>query len=253
MRLLIFFMLFFSLSNVHVANSRTIDGSSKDAYERSVKAMTEGMSKEDKEIFGHGLLSLILTRYPPAQGAKGFEVLQLMAPALEAAHITLDGLSLDEILAAGRKEKEAKEVKSAEQDGKSDNFPTDLDCLQKRILLTKVKIEKSDFGRNLSVDVTNRLSWPISAVRIEYIAQSVGRSVPWHQHDFFLSIDGGIEPNETRTISTTAFVSNEAPDDLNVSAVILDVADQKKRQFIKEVSVAGWSDEKTKFQCQAAD
>ena len=79
-----------------------VDGSSKEAYERSVKAMADELSDEDKEAFGRGLINLIITRYPPATGAEGLAMLQFMQPAVEAAHITLDGVTRDEILAKGR-------------------------------------------------------------------------------------------------------------------------------------------------------
>jgi hypothetical protein len=250
MRAIFFILAFYTFLLTAHAEQLNIDGSSKETYERSVKTMVEGMSVEDKNIFGHGLLSLILKRYPAAQGAKGAEVFQLMAPALESAHITMDGVSLDEILAAGRESIAAKASELSSKGDRNDDSGDDSNCMREKVVIANAKIVKSDFGQNIKLKVTNKLNWAISGIGVEYIVMSEGRKVPWSREKFYLSIDGGIEPNETRSISTTAFISNEAPDILTVSATVLDVADSEKRQLIKATSIAGWSDDKTILKCR---
>ena len=51
------------------AQDLTVDGSSQEAYERSAKAMADSLSEADREAFARGLINLIITRYPAAQGA----------------------------------------------------------------------------------------------------------------------------------------------------------------------------------------
>lgn len=215
-----------------------------------MKSMVEGMSAEDKNIFGHGLISLILKRYPPAQGAKGAGVIQFIPSAIEAAHITLDGVTLDEILAAGREGNSDKPSESGTKGDRDDDASEDLICLKEKVVIANAKIVKTDFGKNIKLSVTNKLSWAISGIGIGYTVMSEGRKVPWSQEEFYISIDGGIEPNETRSVSTTAFISSEAPELLTVSAKVLDVADADKRQLIKATTIAGWSPDKTILKCR---
>lgn len=232
------------------AQGMVVDGSSKEAYERSVKAMADELSDEDKEAFGRGLINLIITRYPPATGAEGLAMLQFMQPAVEAAHITLDGVTRDEILAKGR-EIMAADASKAEPPAAVDPIDEIRACLQSHVLIANFEIERGSYGRNISMDVTNNLPWAIAGIRVEYVAMSEGRSVPWHKDDFSLGISGGVEPGETRTLRTSASLfPNDAPDELSTSAVVVDVADPLERQLIKDVTVIGWADDKSPLICE---
>lgn len=250
MRFLLLVISLVGWSYSALAQEMTVDGTSKETYEQSIKAMADGLSAEDREAFGRGLINLIVTRYPPAQGAQGLAMIQFMEPAVAAAHITLDGVSREEILAKGREI-----VASDANETASDSAPNPADairsCLQGKIVITSAKIESASYGRNISMDVTNNLSWAISGIRVEYIAMSEGRSVPWAQDDFSLSISGGIEPGETRTVATSASLfPSDAPEELIVSVQVLDVADPLQRQLIKDVTVIGWADDKSAMACQ---
>lgn len=232
------------------AQDMTVDGTSKETYERSIKAMAEGMSTEDREAFGRGLINLIVTRYPPAQGAQGLAMIQFMEPAVNAAHITLDGVSREEILAKGR-EIVANDATKAASDAAPKPSDAIRSCLQEKITITNATIKSASYGRNISLDVTNSLPWAISGIRVEYVAMSEGRSVPWAKDDFSLSISGGIEPGETRTVATSASLfPSEAPEELTVSVKVLDVADPLERQLIKDVNVIGWAEDKSAMTCQ---
>lgn len=232
-----------------LAQDQVVDGSSTETYERSVKSMVEGMSDEDREAFGRGLMNLIITGYPAAQGAEGLAMLQFMEPAVGAAHITLDGVSRDEILTRGR------EIVAADNSASvtaQEVDPTEETraCLQANILIANPTIEKGSYGRTISMDVTNNLTWAIAGIRVEYIAMSEGRSVPWEKDDFSMSISGGIEPGETRTIRTSASLfPNDAPDELITTVAVLDVSDPLERQLIKDVTVIGWAEEQSPMGC----
>jgi hypothetical protein len=232
------------------AQGMTVDGSSQEAYERSVKAMADSLSEADREAFARGLINLIITRYPAAQGAEGLALLQFMEPAVEAAHITLDGVPMSEILERGR-EIVAAEVSSEEASAEVDPAEVARACLQERVLISNAVIEKGSFSRTISLDVTNNLPWAIAGIRVNYVAMSEGRSVPWENDDFSLSISGGIEPGETRTIRTSASLfPSEAPDELITTATVLDVSDPLERQLIKDVTVIGWAEEQSPLSCE---
>ena len=232
-------MVFFLGFWASTANAQgiTVDGSSQETYERSIKAMADSLSEADRDAFGRGLVNLIITRYPAAQGAEGSAMLQFLGPAIDAAHITLDGVPMSEILERGR------EIIATEATPEADPVDVLRDCLQQRVLISNAVIERGSYGRTISLDVTNNLPWAIAGIRVNYVAMSDGRSVPWENNDFSLSISGGIEPGETRTISATAFLSSEAPDELITTATVLDVSDPLERLLIKDVSVAGWAEE----------
>lgn len=232
------------------AQDLTVDGSSQETYERSVKAMADGLSEADEEAFARGLINLIITRYPAAQGAEGLAMLQFMEPAVEAAHITLDGVPMSEILERGR-EIIAAEVSNEEARPEADHAEVVRACLQQHVLISNAVIEKGSYGRTISVDVTNNLPWAIAGIRVNYVAMSEGRSVPWENDDFSLSISGGIEPGETRTIRTSASLfPREAPDELITTAKVLDVSDPLERQLIKDVTVIGWAEEQSPMSCE---
>lgn len=249
-KLMISVFFIFALSIPSMAQQMVVDGSSKEAYERSLKAMVQGMSDEDREAFARGLINLMVTRYPPASGAEGLGMLQFMEPAVEAAYITLDGTTRDEILEKGREIVAADAARTA-----AEQTPMQSDalraCLQNHVAVANAKIERASYGRTLSVDVTNNLPWAISGMRVEYVAVSKGRSVPWQKNDFSISISGGIEPGETRTIRTsTSQFPADAPDELMTVVTVLDVADPLERQIINDVTVVGWGEEASPMTCE---
>lgn len=104
---LAFAALFFHVA--HGADLK-IDGTSKETFERSTKAMADTLSNADREIFASGLLNLILTEYPPARGLDGFALLAIGSQAVEAAHITMNGKTMSEIMERGRSIAKNKDV-----------------------------------------------------------------------------------------------------------------------------------------------
>ncbi|MCC3304206.1 hypothetical protein [Sneathiella sp. HT1-7] len=244
------------ISSLALAEEYVVDGTTVETYERSIKAMADSLNEQDKKDFGRGLLNLMLTEYPAARGAKGFQLLQFMQPAVEAAHITLDGRTLEEILERGRSIADKDTPTKMAADGAAVEDRTEFlrQCLQETVAIESAVIKKRDYsGHNIEVVVTNGLDWAIAGIRVAYQVFSAGRSVPWADGDFSLAINGGIEPGETRKIRTTARVPAEAPEDLITHAQVLDVTDQYKRQLIRDVRVMGWGKEKSEMKCKGAD
>lgn len=252
-----------------MAEVLVIDGSNNEAYERSVKAMVESLPDKDRETFSRGLVSLIFTRYPPMIGSKNLSALQFMGPAIEAAHITLDGVPLDEILAQGRKviaddasriEKLQRQSDEMERLRRSFNAPAstftrdEIDqqaCLGEKVIATNTNIEEAMLaGRVLQMDVTNNLPWSIASIHASYVVTSLGRSVPWMQDDFTRSIKGGIEPGETRKVTVLVHsLPTDAPVKLITDVTILDVADPKDRWLITATDATKG---KSLLSCQAS-
>jgi hypothetical protein len=226
-----------------------IDGRSKDSFDRSVKTMADSLSEDDKKVFAEGLMNLILTEYPPAKGMSGFALITIAPQAIDAAPVTVNGKTLSEIMARGRaiaRDKSA--AASLKANVKSDDQRR-LECLRSKVHLSNVSITPGSFGSNIILQVTNKLGWSISGVRIAYKVTSQGRPIPWAEENFATSIAGGIQPNETRKISTTAMLSADAPQNVSVEATVLDVADQDKALYVKDVDILGWSDKRSDRSC----
>lgn len=237
------------------AQGMVIDGTTTETYERSIKAMAGSLGEEDKQHFGKGLLNMMLTEYPAAHGAEGLQLLQFMQPAVEAAHITLDGRTMEEILERGRSlAHDSAPPTTTAASGDESDVDAIRRCLEERVTIDAASVERGAyFGHNVSVTVTNRLDWPIAGIRFAYQVFSEGRTVPWVRQDVSLSISGGIEPGETRTVATSATVPGDAPEALITHAQVLDVSDQYERQLIRDVRVMGWGDQRSDMTCESPD
>jgi hypothetical protein len=223
-----------------LAEPMVVDGISQETYERSIREMADTLSETERETFAKGLVNLILTRYPPAQGAEGFQQLQFMQAAVEAAHISMNGVTREEILARGR-EIEARSNAAPAAPSASDTGSPEaaadrlLACLQGRVTVANAQIVRGDFGRYLQFEATNGLSWPISSIWLSYRVTSEGRLVPWHTDDVGISIPGGIEPSETRQLAVNIFMTREAPEELSVETTVTDVDDYLDHRLILPV------------------
>lgn len=229
--------------------AQTIDGTSVETYERSVRAMADTLDEAEKAIFAKGLMNIVVTEYPAAAGVEGLGLLSILPAATEAAHITLDGYTLEQVLERGRS-LQANQSAVGVGDTGTDLATEGLACLQNNVLVSNPVAEKGSYGFTLSFDVTNNLPWAISGIRVEYRVITEGRSVPWDQDSTALSISGGIEQGETRKLSTSLFsVPADAILPLSADVEVRDVADPEQRLLIGEVTIIGWAEEPSAMTC----
>ncbi|MDR9391930.1 MAG: hypothetical protein RI554_07865, partial [Trueperaceae bacterium] len=125
-------------------------------------------------------------------------------------------------------------------------------CLHRHVHMeTRLVPESYGDGYDVAFDVTNDLPWALAGLRAAYEVQSTDRSVPWTDANPSLSIAGGIEPGETRTVTTSAFLPDAAlDDDLVVTGALLDVADPDLRLLVADTMVAGWGETPTERPCE---
>jgi hypothetical protein len=220
-----------------------IHASDRAGVEADLRRMTASLPEGNKEAYQSGFLTLILDRYPPASGLDGFARLALMEAALDASPQTMDGVTVEDILAAGRAnldriaEKDTAAAQTVAQKGQL------AECLTARLPITNARVVRGDYGRTLTYTVTNNLSWAISGIYISYDITSKGRSVPWETNDGALSIAGGLEPGETKELRyPLSLFPADAPDDLVVTARTIDVADAQQRQLVRDVRIIDWSE-----------
>ena len=247
---LLFFPIILAMSGVTLAFDGIVDGTSKESYERSIKAMADQLSPQDKEVFGKGLINLIITKYPPAVGAEGLAMLQFMPQAIESAHINMAGVTADEIMERGRKLVAASKPTSQVATG-SENADLTA-CIRKKVTISSPSFIRGNFGYTSEFKVTNNLPYAIAGIWIDYTIKSENRTVPWEEDDFVQSISGGIEPGETRKLSTTfSLLSRETPPTAAVTMTVRDVADPEKKLVIKPAGgVIGWPEEKSSKGCE---
>lgn len=115
-----------------------------------------------------------------------------------------------------------------------------------------VTVDTADIGRNrtsLELRISNRLDWAIAAVRVSYRIVSPGRSVPWDEDNSAIAIAGGIEPGETRAISTWINLPAQTPAGATAEVSVIDVADPERRQLIGGVRIMGWPEDASPFAC----
>ena len=229
-------------ASVAFAQELVVDGSSKEAFDASMSAMAASLPPEQKKAFADGAMKLILEGYPLAAGLEGPALLQMLPKAMEAAPATLNGVTLSQILAAAP----APDTAATAQAETGDK----LTCLQANVVVSNPRVEKEAWGHAIAMDVTNNLPWAVGFVVMDYAITSEGRSVPWVDSDFGMSVSGGIEPGETREIRTTAGLPKEAPDALTLTATLVDVADAEKRQFIGKPRYTGNSKDVTPLPCK---
>lgn len=238
------------LSSTALALTGSVDGTSKETYEKSLKAMADQLSEGDKQVFSKGLINLMITRYPPAAGAQGLMLLQFMQPAIEAAPVNMNGVTADEIMARGRELVAQAQAASAPAPTSDTNGT--LACLEKKVVISSPTFEKGDYSLGSRFQVTNNLPYAIAGIWVDYRIKSDDRSVPWAEDNFVMGISGGIEPGETRQLSTIfSLLSRDTPMTAKVHMTVRDVADPDKRLVVKAAGgVSGWPTDRSPKGCQ---
>lgn len=126
-------------------------------------------------------------------------------------------------------------------------------CLQERVQLQGARIEPDTFGSTIAFTARNDLDWALSGIHVQLVVVTEGRSVAWEESTHAISIPGGIEPGEMRDMAFTARLPNATPNTAQARLTVLDVADSEKRQLVKDVTVMGWSDERSDRVCRDED
>jgi hypothetical protein len=191
-----------------VSCTPSIDGSSEETFQASVKKMKEGLSDEDKAAFEEALQLMAMDGFSfadPLQGEKGAEKI------LEDYTEALDGLTASEVIAKGeaikaeqeRKKKEQARLEIEELYQKKQDAETQKEQLQGfEVTQSKFYKRKDYFGSPepiIELTVKNGTSSAISRAYFKGTLASPNRSVPWLTDDFNYQIAGGLEPGESTT------------------------------------------------------
>lgn len=218
MRLVAFILvLLLTLASPAIAwpwgGNNELDFSSVETMQKSVEEVTKDMSPDDKKAFGQALL-VILMEKNPVTGAAEPGLPQLMAMGqlgdkfYHGMGVWMSGVTVDEVKAkataiATREAAKADAAANAEAEKqkKAEALAAQQQCLNDRIVISNVHVEKGDYSKNLTFDITNNLSFAVSGVQFEYVVKQEGRSVPISKDDSSFSVSGGVEPGETKSLS----------------------------------------------------
>lgn len=192
---------------------KELDFSSVETMQKSVETVTRDMSPDDKKAFGQALLAILMERNPVTGAAEpGFPQLMAMGQLGDSFYdgmsVWMSGVTVDEVKAkatalAARDAAKADAVAAAEAEKKrtAEALAAQQQCLNDRIVISNVQVEKGAYSHNLTFDITNGLSFAISGVQFEYVVKQDGRSVPISKDKSSFSISGGVEPGETKSLS----------------------------------------------------
>ncbi len=190
-----------------------LDFSSVETMQKSVEEVTKDMSPDDKKAFVQALLAILMENNP-ITGAAEPGLPQLMAMGqlgdkfYAGMRVWMSGVTVDEVkakatvLAAQKAAKaDAAANAKAEKKKKAEALAAQQKCLNDRIVISNIHVEKGKYSQNLSFDITNNLSFAISGAHFKYVLKQEGRSVPINKDSVSFSVSGGVEPGETKSLS----------------------------------------------------
>lgn len=109
-----------------------------------------------------------------------------------------------------------------------------LESLNRSVVITDPVFE----GRHLRASVTNSLAVALAGIDFVYEVRTPGRAMAWQEGDGFFSIDGGLEPGETRELvalplglrlpQTNFALAGKAVDEYPGAQVILTITGAKR-------------------------
>ena len=177
-----------------------LDFSSQDALKKSVEKVTADMSPSEREDFGKALLHIFFEKNPitgPLE--EGFPRLiaagELGDAFFDDMDVWMSDVTVDDVVAKAKENSTTKAEPEPHED--TSVLQKGQECLNAQIVLSNFRFE-SDM---MSFDITNNLSFAISAVHFEYMIRQTDRSVAIHKESDTFSISGGVEPQETRNLS----------------------------------------------------
>lgn len=237
-----------------ISNAQTIDASSDEALKKSMAKIIGDMTPEEQAQFSKALLGFVMSKALEGQ----ISLLELGQMTTDEAgskvYALLHGKTAEEILALNTNAAKDKRPNPPAEMSTAEKKAEIKRCLMKNVAVVRVAIDRNNYGTSLKLDIHNKLAWPLSAVRISYAVLTDGREVPWDKDETFLSISGGINPDEIRTVSTSLWhLPREIPiEQITVRAAVTDVVDAKNRQFVRDVRLIGASDKLSTEVCNRA-
>ena len=234
-----------------LALGQEIDFTNTEKFQESIDEITEGKTDEEKEAFGVAMLRVLLSRHPETKDLEGFSAFRRMGELGESFFTTggeaFDGITSDIIEAEITNVTPQAETTIVTKDDTTTQAAI-LSCINEKVTLKNPQFD--DEQNRLIVDVTNNLNWPIRAYMFNYTIYGDGRIVPVVEDDTGGEISGGIEPGETKTISSPAYADITPYTTISIEVSIRNLFDVEKRSILPDgPRYIGYSDEDSPLGC----
>jgi hypothetical protein len=185
--------------------SPKVDGSSEDAYKKSIAAVRESLDEGERKQFDEALQLLMMSRIDFSAMMSGAVTAETMASDMMLA---MNGKTAQELIAEANRLKAEREAKERQQ-----AITEIAELAAKRLTahaakaeLAKFEVVRSRFYRQrgfigeepaIELTVRNGTNVSVSRAYFEGTVASSGRAVPWIKEQFNYQISGGVEPGET--------------------------------------------------------
>ncbi|MBB6306212.1 DUF6694 family lipoprotein [Xanthobacter tagetidis] len=204
--------LFLSACNDSAA---TLDTTSDEAMQVSIKRMGEGLPDDEKKKLGNAIVALTVGDMVRSSGLAGAASASAKPNAISTMAAPLSGKSAKEIIQIAETQAEDRRIRQiAAIDAEITTLKTAIAADQQEataaqkligaIYITGSKFYINDSGYTrepaISFQVKNNGSVAIKKLFARGILETPGRSVPWVDQEFNYEIPGGIEPGETKTL-----------------------------------------------------
>lgn len=187
-----------------------IDGSSQEAYEKSLKAIKAKLSPEETTKLDEALQVVVFSEVMPKEGG----LIGMMAALKDTDKLqskmleTVSGKTPRELIAQA--DVKIKERAKAELQSVVSEI-TELErrkagAEKSKGLLSKITVADPKFYWSggyypepvLDFKVTNNTGIPLSRLHFHGVVSTPGRTIPWVSEDFNNTVSGGVEPGETK-------------------------------------------------------
>ena len=225
---------------------QAVDFSSMETMQKSILDMGKGKTEAQRGELSMAFLRILISRNPLTKDQTGLGYLTALASLGEALYVNVggayDGITLKVL--------EAEVAAFKTKSGDTVVGKKALACLQSKLVVGNPRFGKDkNWGK---FELTNNLGWTISSYNYHYTIFAEGRSVPLDEGGGWMSISGGIEPNETKTLGPW-FGANfdlARAGHVKIEISILNVLDAKKRLVIAGRGVRGMAKELSPNKCE---
>lgn len=230
-----------------------IDGSSQEAYEKSLKTIKAKLTSEETIRFEEALQVVVFSEVMPKEGgllgmmAALKDTEKLQAKVLE----TVNGKTPRELIAladAKIKERAQAELKSvtseiAELERRKAGAEKSKELLSKIVVADPKFYWAGDYFGKPIVDfkVTNSTGMPLSRLFFHGVVSTPGRAIPWIDEDFNYEVPGGLEPGESKHLhlapnrfSKWGTAETEGRKDLVLTVTVTNAEDANKKEIADE-------------------
>ncbi len=114
-------------------------------------------------------------------------------------------------------------------------------CIANSFPIVKITKDYQFSSPLFELEISNKSPFAIRGIIYRILIEQEGRSIPWHDDEAGVEINGGIDKGETRSVGVGAYgAPDDMPKDAKVTISITDVADKDLNQTVGKIKIMGW-------------